>query len=257
MKRRLAHTLMAAILAVTMLSPTTARPAAAVSVGAVIAVVQQLYSIYKTYKAGSGLTLDQATTQILTAINNSRAAIISQIDLVAAAQVQACAEAAVIDFADIEAFSSDTLQAFARDATSCVTLANSLISTVSDPAAIDQLGFAVNEVGPLALIARARAGLSTGALTTLLIDSNLDAQAALTPTCLTQLQGVGPGGPQPGNTYTAWAQCTVYNGDTGTRANVIRWPPTSNPFDVTGAFNDSVRNISWPVTVAALASLQP
>jgi hypothetical protein len=48
------------------------------------------------------------------------------------------------------AFSPDNLQAFARDAISCVTQANSLLSVAADKAAVDQLGFATNTVGPLA-----------------------------------------------------------------------------------------------------------
>jgi hypothetical protein len=260
MRRRLARNLMAAILAVSLSLPTTARPAAAIELGTVVAVAQQLYSIYKLYKQytsiGSGLTLEQATTQILTAITNSQVAIINQIDLVATAQVRACAASTVIDYVDIESFSADTLQAFARDATNCATLADGLLSVVTEKPGIDQLSFALNEIGPLALVARDRAGLTTTALTSVLVDGNVIAKAALTPTCATQLQGVGPGGPQPGNIYTAWVQCTAYNGDTGTRANTVRWPPSSNPFDIAGASADATRNTSWPVTIAALATLQ-
>ncbi|ASW57143.1 hypothetical protein [Plantactinospora sp. KBS50] len=260
MRRQLVRTLTAAILAISVLLPSTARPALAYDVGAVIAVIQKVYSLYKQYKSftssGSGLTLEEATTQILTAINTSQAAIISQIDLVATAQVRACATSAVIDFADIGSFSPDTLQAYARDATGCVTLANGLLSAVTDPGAIDQLAFALNEVGPLALVARSRAALSTTALNGVLIDSNNTAKTLLTPACLTQLQGVGSSGPLPGNTYTAWVQCTAYNGDTGTRSTRVVWPPTSNPFDINGATADAARRTAWPVTISALATLQ-
>lgn len=90
----------------------------------------------------------------------------------------------------------------------------------------------------------------------MLVDGNTVAKNAITPACLTTLQGVGSAGPLPGNTYTAFVQCTAYNGDVGTRATSVKWPPTSNPFDINGASTDAARRTSWSVTVAALATLQ-
>jgi hypothetical protein len=85
---------------------------------------------------------------------------------VAVASVQACAESTVIDFADIDLMTTDSLQAFASNATACATQAQSLIPAVTgSPAAVDQAGFALNAVGPLALTARAKAGFSTAGLT--------------------------------------------------------------------------------------------
>jgi hypothetical protein len=195
---------------------TTVRPAIlrpAVDPGTVITTVQKIYGIYKSF-LGGGNSAQVATQQIIDAINQSRDAVISQIDAVAAADVKACAQSAVINFADFNALNPTNQQAFALDATSCVTRADSLISAVSDKAAKDQLGFAVNTVGPIALIARARTGLTNGGLTSVLKEANQTVLNQLIPTC-DQFYVTEPGAPGQYQIY-----CTAYNGDkgaTGTR----------------------------------------
>lgn len=193
--------------------PTTAQPAgAAVDPITVIKVIQQIYSAYKAFTAGSGgPTLEQAIQQITAAIKSSQDAITSQIDLVAAADVKACAQSAVINFADIDALSSDNLQAFALDTTSCVTQADSLLNVVTDKTATDQLGFAMNTVGPLALMARLKAGLTTPALKSVLVAGENTLITALLPGCQREdLSGGEPGVPH----FWVW-DCFAYNGNEG------------------------------------------
>ncbi|HKT01881.1 MAG TPA: hypothetical protein VJT31_20335 [Rugosimonospora sp.] len=209
MKRRLLRLGTAAVMAVGVALPATAQPAQA-DVGTVIAVVKQVYSLYQQFFKSSGLTLQQAVDQIKAAIQSAQTAIINQIDLVAVAQVRACAESAVINFADINAFTPDNLQVFALDATSCVTLAQSLIPAVTaTPAAVDQAGFAMNTVGPIALMARAKAGLTTASLTSVLVSGENSLISSLVPPCVRDnLTGGEPGA---GKIF-AW-DCTAYNGD--------------------------------------------
>lgn len=211
MKRRLFRSVsavaMTAALAVGMAVPATAQPARPnVDPGTVIAIVKQIYSIYKMFAGGSsGLTLPQAVQEIETQIQNAQTAIISQIDLVAAANVQACASSAVINFADINALSPDNLQIFALNTTDCVTQANSLLGAVTDKTAIDRIGFALNTVGPLALMARLKAGLSTPGLKSVLTAGNTTLVSSLLPTCRKVNEG------DPDHPFFVW-DCIAYNG---------------------------------------------
>jgi hypothetical protein len=218
--------------------------------GTVIAVAQKLYGIYKSF-TGGGSSAQLATQQIIDAINSSRTAIISQIDAVAAADVRACAQSAVINFNDFNALSPDNQQAFALSATNCVTQADSLLSAVTDKAAKDQLGFALNTVGPIALMARVRAGLTTTGLTSVLKDANQTVYNQLIPGCGVVRVG---GYPVAGtvNPYYFVANCSSYNQDYGradfdteARANAA----------LPALRNTAGRNTSWLVAEDVLPQL--
>jgi hypothetical protein len=177
-------------------------PARAVTPAAVIAAIQAAYSLYKAVVA-NGLSVQDATKQILAAINGAKVEIISHIDAVATAQARACAEEVVIDFADFDVLSTDNKQAFALSATSCVTLIDSLLSVVTDKAAADQLGFAIDAIGPITLIVRSRTGLSNTGLIPSLVRPNQRVITVVTPVCNSRfIEG-----------RTQW-WCTAYNGDT-------------------------------------------
>lgn len=202
----------AAVMSVGLVCTTGLSPAAAavrpnVDPATVVAVIKQIYSLYQQFIAGgsSGLTLQQAVSEIEAQIQSSQTAIINEIDQVAAANVRACAESAVINFADLNAFTPDTLQIFALNATDCVTQANSLLSAVTDKAAIDEVGFAMNSVGPLALMARIKAGLTTPALKAVLVSGENTLISALLPSCTKQNVG------DPGHPFYDW-DCIAYNG---------------------------------------------
>src|SRR3954466_14730522 len=104
-----------------------------------------------------------------------------------AAQARACAQEAVIDFASFDALTPDNKQAFALSTTACVTLIDSLLITVTDKAAADQLGFAIDSIGPIALIVRSRAGLGNTGLVPVLVHSNQTIVTVLTPTCTSRI----------------------------------------------------------------------
>jgi hypothetical protein len=170
----------------------------------VINVINAAYSAYKNFLQG-GLSTKDATNQIITAINTAKTEIIAHIDAVAVAQAKACAKEAVVDFPSFDVLSADNQQLFALNATSCVTLIDSLITTVTDKGAVDQLGFAVNAVGPITLMARSRTGLSNSGVTPILVADNQTAKTVLNPEC-----GRVPEPGSPGEVL-----CESYNGDTG------------------------------------------
>lgn len=91
------------------------------------------------------------------------------------------------------------------NATDCVTQANSLLSAITDKAAIDKIGFALNIVGPLALIARTKADLTTPALQSVLVSAENTLITALTPSC--DKVNVG----DPGHPFYVW-DCIAYDG---------------------------------------------
>jgi hypothetical protein len=209
MKRTLWRVTTAAALSVGLVLPIAAVPAQA-DVGTVVGIIQAAYSLYQKF-AGGGMSLDQAVQQINADIQSAKNDIVAEIDRVAAANIQGCANAAVVEFADINALTPDNLQVFAMNATSCVTDANSLLTAVSDPAAKDAIGFAMNTVGPLALMARVKAGLTTPALKSVLAAGENTLISALLPSC----DHVDETGGEPGAGHFYMWECTAYNGNMG------------------------------------------
>jgi hypothetical protein len=198
----------------------------------IIKAARDAYNAWKSF-TGGGSSAQDTTAQILAAINAARDDIIRHIDSIATATASACARSAIIDFVDFNAFTPDNQQAFARDATSCVTLIDGLLGAVTDKAAINELGFAVNAVGPIALAARARTGLSTGSVTPILAADNRSVINKINPSCH-QIHLAEGGGD---------FICFAYNGDTG-----IGWP-------IRGAQDEAMGRTSWMVAQAALPLL--
>jgi len=182
----------------------TKQPETVAAVVTVPQVIQAALSLYQQY-AGHGLTLKQATQQILAAIDTAKTEIIAHVDLIATAEAKACTRAAIIDFADIEQLSTDNKQAFARDATACVTRIDSLLSSVTDPGAVDQLGFALNALAPIALTARSHAELSNTALRDTLVHAEGTVTSRLLPACKSHYR----------EGMFEWVSCIAYNGDRG------------------------------------------
>ncbi|HEV3171098.1 MAG TPA: hypothetical protein VGZ32_12190 [Actinocrinis sp.] len=226
-------------------APAVAHPQ---DITTVIAVIQKVYSIYKQFfSGGGGLTLQAATTQILDAIQSEQQTLIDQIDEVAAASVQGCASDTVIEFNDIQHMTPDTLQTFAMNATSCVTAADSLLDTIPDKAAIDQLGYAVNTIGPLAMMARAYAGLTTPGLRAVL----LDADNAVVNRMITDADCTWG---SDGTIETLEVVCTAYNGNVGVAEKLNHGrPPGQDLYDK--AMAAATVNTSRPVSITALTEI--
>lgn len=227
-------------------------PGAAPSVQAVdyAAIAQAAYAAYQQLVAG-GLSLEEATQRILSAIDSAKTEILAHIDQIATADARSCARQAVIDVADIRLFTPDTLQAFARDTTGCVTLADSLLGAVSDKGAVDQLGFAVNAVGPIALLARARAGFDTAGLKTTLRSANNSVLTKLEPVCKQDIiSEPGPVRPIVEEQIT----CTAYNGNSASGWRQIS-PRLEPAIDVEALKVKAAANTSWLVAKAVLPTI--
>lgn len=236
-------------------SLTGASPARAIDP---VTVIEAAASAYKTYKelTANTLTLEQATSRIINAINAAKTEIMAHNDRLAAAEVRACADSAVINIVDLQALTIDSRQIFAQNATECVTRANALLSVVTAPAQIDELGFALNAVGPIALVARASANLGTAALQQALINANNTDISRLTPTTAchpTFLNGDSP----PSWPKEVDLSCTAYNGEVGSETIVCRCVPgrPRPEFDYTRARAKAMRSTSFAVANAVLPVL--
>ncbi|KUL31709.1 hypothetical protein [Actinoplanes awajinensis] len=249
---RPAATAIAAMTAAALVAATP-MPAQAVDPATIVGAALKAYDVYQKL-AGGGLTLDDATTKIIDAVNAAKTDIMRHTDRLATAEVRACTTSAVINVADIGALSPDSRQLFALNATDCVTLAQSLLATVGNAGSVDELGFAVNVVGPIALLARTSAGLMTGGLRSSLTSADSTVLTRLKPSCR-DIPLWGDAG--PGQPVEVEIICTAYNGAQGYDSVVLRIKRGQPlpPIDHTSAIDDAVSATSYPVAKAALPVL--
>jgi hypothetical protein len=93
------------------------------------------------------------------------------------------AHSAISDLADINAMNQVTLQAFARDATNCAERAVAQLGAVSSGAPVDELGFVLNTIAPIALFARTDAGFTVATLRSDVITGDQLVVSRLDPPC--------------------------------------------------------------------------
>ncbi|WP_213450638.1 hypothetical protein [Rhizomonospora bruguierae] len=194
MRKRLAAGVSAAVLATAALVPTGAKPARAIDPGTVITIIQFASAAYSYFQGSQrgGLTLEQATSQMLSAVNASRDAINAHADALAVAEATGCVRHHVLEFADLEEFPLALKQMWAQDVTACVTLIDALWGAVGETNALarNELGILLGAIGPIALIARAQARFSTTDLTALLVAAFKRARTHFTPYCYGVFYGV-------------------------------------------------------------------
>ncbi|WP_132116395.1 hypothetical protein [Actinocrispum wychmicini] len=246
MKRRLISVIIALTMAVTTaLGMTTAQASAAtpssdrgtvhpnVDPATIAAAVKAAYQAYQSF-FGGGISLQAAVDKILAAIQSAQTAIISHIDAIAAAEARACTRDAIVDFPNFQFLTPDNQQVFALHATSCANLIDSLLATVVDKGAQDQLGFSVNALGPIALITRSRAGLPNTTFVPVLRSANQRVSTNLTPGCSLIND--------PDFHGKVWF-CLAYDGNFFEDLNKVK------------AQNVAATNTSWPVANGVLTQL--
>lgn len=247
--------MVASLLAVTITLPGGARPAQAFDPATILAWINIATSAYNLVKSviGGGSSNDQikaAVQQIQASIESAKTQILTHVDALAAAEAQACARHHVLEFADIDQFSPDTLQQWAQDATGCAVLIDSLVKVVTDKSQVDLLNLAGNAVGPIALAARVRAGFSTAGLTATLRDANSAALGQLAAVCSTRNE-IGPNYSYVIQVYS----CSAYNGFAEARRQV--YPATSQPpIDEAAVADSATRSTSRALSLAVLPTLQ-
>ncbi|MCW6005734.1 hypothetical protein K1W54_14270 [Micromonospora sp. CPCC 205371] len=254
MRKRLLGGLVATTLAVT-IGVFPARPAQA-AFDWVSVVVTVASAALSSSGGGGGSEIEAAKREILAALQATKTEINNHIDAIANADVQGCVRGHTLLMENIDLFSEDYIQIWAADVTLCATQATEYFRAVQSLAAADNIAFLMGEIYAIAMLAYGKIGWSVTGLLDNLIAGYEAVVAKLTPPCTHTLEGVGPGGPYPGNTYRAVARCTAYNGDFGMTARTVVWPVNSNPFDTAGAQAIASRNTSRPVAQDALPRLR-
>lgn len=223
MKRTLLRGLTGILLAVAIIVPSNAVPANAFP-EIILDKVKDLgkkaiEDLVKDVLLGGGgpSEIELAVEAIIAEIEASKTEIINHIDSIAASDVRACARHHVSELEDIESFSQSTLQSWAQDATACAFLAESRLQSVTSKPAVDEIGFALNVIGPVALAARAKAGFSTTGVMNVIENGNNIVMAKLTPNCtFSPLWGDVPAPPGGGTVLVeVFVQCTIYANHTG------------------------------------------
>jgi hypothetical protein len=136
---------------------------------------------YEVYQSLQNRPSDAAILQGLIAKYKSE--IISELGAITAANISSCANNAVDTFEKINLLSPDNVQAFAISSDRCVTDAQAQIGALSDKKAVNQIGVALNIVGPIALAANAYAHLPTDSLKQRIMQANRQLITRLKPYC--------------------------------------------------------------------------
>jgi hypothetical protein len=248
MRRRVVCVIVAAAMAIGV-SLTPARPARAAGLGdwfnVIIAAVQTIAS---NSGHGQNAQLEAAKQQILAAVASAKQEILDHIDGIAAADVQACTQAAVTKFAQIDSLPPDLLGPFVNGAVDCATLSVAYFNAVQDPAAADNIGKLMGVIYSIAMASFTKYGLSIRDLLTQLIGGYENVVVKLTPTNCTKYRAREPGFP-----VEKWWECTAYNGDSGSSDVVVG----SNLEPIRAqAENGASRNTSRATAMNALPQLR-
>jgi len=159
--------------------------------------------------------IEQATAKIIDAVNAAKTELLNEIDEITAAEIDACKDSALSDVENLPRMTSSQLDTYASRAVDCVNRAANLINTLDSQRAVDQVSFAMNTVAPLALIARARLGLSSDFLRANVRAANEATMGRLEPNCVTWTD-------EESGRILYWnVQCTAFNGTTASRTSVF------------------------------------
>jgi hypothetical protein len=247
MRRSLKSVLVGAVASVSLTVAVAApTPARAVTYDQAAAAAKLAYEAYNFFSSDIH-TLDEATTKIINAINQAKEEIIDHIDDIAAGDGQACADSALIKLSNLRNMSSNQRQAFASANTDCVALIKARLGSVTSKPAIDDLGFALNTVGPIALLSYSYAGWTdTSTLLSRLRSANGTVKSKLSPSCFpTYLTG----DQEPGSVVEVILTCHSYHSPAHTGRT---WTFSNRAFDYTVARREAMRDTSYNVAVAVL-----
>jgi hypothetical protein len=223
-------------------------------------VVKFAYQVYQFLNPKDEFTLEEATKQITDAIDSAKNDIVDQIGKIAASEVESCANSAVIDLADISRMSPQSKMDFASKTTKCVTDAQAKITGVESKSSINQIGFTLHVVGPIALLARAHAGYDTEALKQTLIAASKSLVDELAPRCSAYTQRDAEDvGRKPDATTEVLLKCTAFNGTEGTEVVPTNFfgPNRNRPYDYSIPRETAMRGTSYELTLQVLPMLNP
>ncbi|MCA2216072.1 hypothetical protein [Jidongwangia harbinensis] len=242
---------MSAVAAIAITVGGTARPVqAAVPAWVTVAVpvVQALLG------GGGGGGLDQAKREIIAAVENSKQEILDHIDAIAAADVEACTQAAVAKIAQIDSMPGSLLGPFINGAVDCAYLSTSYFHAVQGLPAADNIGKLIGVIHSIAMVGFAKYGLPTTALLDNLIGGYHAVVARLVPSCSHDWMFDD----NPRHIYEVTVTCQLYPGVVGTDTMLKGWlpgrPEPAIPY--TRAMANVDAQTSRGVAIGALPQLQ-
>lgn len=241
----LAVTLSACLLGVGATAPARAA-APPVTPDQALAAAQFAYQAWKMYK-GEDISIEEATGQIISAIDDAKEDIMGHIELIDASEIVACADHAVNTLADIPAMSEDTLMQFAVDSAACLSEAKVKLDTYTFKPAIDNVAFAMHALGPIVLVAQQKAGFSTLGDQATLREATLTAFNKLDPTCSVTYTEEDDGT----SNNEAHIRCVAHNGDVGEHSLFVT-PTNPLSLGIAEAKLEAERNTSRPLSREAL-----
>ncbi|GAA0734323.1 hypothetical protein Drose_35060 [Dactylosporangium roseum] len=251
MRRRFVKGVVAATAAVVLTVSGTARPAqASWASWAAVAV-----SVAQSLRSGGG-DLERAKREIIAAVENAKQDILNHIDTIAAADVQACTEAAVTKIAQIDSMPGSLLGPFVNGAVDCAALSKSYLNAVQSLPAADTIGKLMGVIYAIAMVGFAKYGLSTTALLDGLISGYQAVVTKLAPTCNDQTIREYD---SRGRVVTVEIQhtCVAYNGDQAWDSELYyRGKLQGPPLDRAQINMDATRNTSRWIAQQALPTLQ-
>jgi hypothetical protein len=194
------------------------RPGEAVEVEQVLEAIKTVYALYQQFQ-DQEITLEQATTDI-NAVNAAKTEILAHIDAIAAAQAKACAKGLIIKYESGEDLTKDNQQLLALDSIDCLVEIESVMAELDEHAAVDTLGFALNALGPVALLVQAHAEFddTIAGILDLVASGNQTVIETLVPKCQ---QYTIKGDAKPPEIQI---RCTAYNGETGFAVSYVGDP---------------------------------
>ncbi|WP_422772038.1 hypothetical protein ACN28C_02735 [Plantactinospora sp. WMMC1484] len=256
MKARLLRGFAAAALTLTLVLSGAAQPAHATDPDgpndSLIDMVDFALSLLSRVGDGgvSPAELAAMTQDVINALNEAESAVIAHLDAIAVADIRDDATAAVIEFDDINNFAEETLEDWAQEVTHDAIRASTYLDALSGKGAIDDVGYAVVTLYPIALVARARAGFGTANLRTNYRAALQKLIDKLAPSC--HYHHPEPNAVPLIRAYT----CTVYGNHTATQLEQYwlgEWQ--LGPIDPAAVEAASYANTSRRVAIEALRNL--
>ncbi|MEN3613214.1 hypothetical protein [Plantactinospora sp. ZYX-F-223] len=255
MKARLLRGIAATALALAVVLPGTTQPAHANPDGTNTSLIDMLdLALNLLGRVGDGDVsaedLAAMTQDVINALNQAESAVIAHLDAIAVADIRDDATAAVIEFEDINNFAEETLEDWAQDVTHDAVRASSYLDAVAGKKAIDDVGYAVVTLFPIAMVARARAGFGTTNLRTQYRAALQKIVDKLAPSC--QYSYPEPNAVPLIRSYT----CTVYGPHTATQLEQYwlgEWQ--LGPIDPAAVEAASYANTSRAVAIESLRQL--
>jgi hypothetical protein len=251
MRRRFVNGVVAATVAVVLTVSGTTQPAQAAWkdwANIIVSVAQSLL--------GGGNDIERAKREIIAAVENAKQEILDHIDAIAAADVEACTEAAVTKIAQIDSMPGSLLGPFVNGAVDCAALSRSYFNAVQSLSAADTIGKLMGVIHGIAMVGFAKYGLSTTGLLDGVISGYQAVVTKLAPTCSEQTIREYD---SMGRVVTVEIQytCVAYNGDSAWDSELYyRGRLQGPPLDRARVDTEATRNTSRWIAQQALPTLQ-